>query len=291
MSSSQAGHSESGALRRATVSIQDLPVEVRPATRHCPLASRLCYLPTYRKQLIYDIHHLSLSSTLSQVSQHLHSLLSASSPRHKATFLLLRHPKRPLAHGIRYPICTLPVVYALERLALAREKKLKCPELPKRLARGVSSPSTATELDLELLEHMLVKYNASPNSHKGYLLARAVLAQHEPLIRLLVAHGADPALKDGWAVNAAIGQGDLALVKLLLEREVVRGDGIDEDGDECVGKSKKRRRTSADGGGGKRRRMENRCEPTSAMLEMAVRAGQWAIVDYLTARGPLLSLL
>ncbi|KAL8283914.1 hypothetical protein RQP46_005346 [Phenoliferia psychrophenolica] len=251
-----------GEERRPT-SLQDLPAE-----------------------LLYSIHHLSLSSTLPQVSSHLHLLLSHSSPYHKASFLALRHPKRTLAHAIKYPICTLPVLLALERLSTTstgkKRKPLRCTELPKRLVRAVDA-----ELDLALLTHMLEAYGSSPNSHKGYFLARAVLANHLPLIRLLLAHGGDPALKDGWAVNAAIGRGDLPLVRLLMEREVVRDAIGEEEGEDEVkgAKGKKRRRTSG-GGGGKRRKMEDlRCEPTSGMLEAAVRGQQWAIVDYLTARG------
>lgn len=74
-----------------------------------------------------------------------------------------------------------------------------------------------------------------------------------------------------------------------MEREVERED---EDGplQEVVlpregGKSSKKRRRDSGGGGGKRRRMDDRCKATKEMLETAVKAKQWGIVDYLTAKG------
>lgn len=250
---------------------------------------------TTSPQLLYAIHHLSISPSLPYVSSHLLALFTHATPTHKATYLALRHPKRTLAHAVRYPICDLEVVHALERLNERRGgKALKCAELPKRLVRGigVASPSNADPptqppasiegvLNLELLSYLLTTYSASPNSHNGYFLARAVLAAHLPLVRLLLSHGADPALKKGWAVSAAIAQGDLALVKVLMERELDRSDD-GGDGERVEG-GKKRRKSG--GGGGKRRKMEVRCEPTGEMLEAAVRAQQWVIVDYLKARG------
>ncbi|KAK4700390.1 hypothetical protein P7C70_g5855, partial [Phenoliferia sp. Uapishka_3] len=140
---------------------------------------------------------------------------------------------------------------------------------------------------------MLENYRSSPNSQGGYFLARAVLANHLPLIRLLLSHGADPAMKNGWAVNAAIGAGDLGLVKLLMERETEReaaGEVGELETEGGGGKGKKRRKSGEGGGGGKRRKMESRCEPTSAMLAAAVKSQQWAIADYLTAKGALPSL-
>jgi hypothetical protein len=79
------------------------------------------------------------------------------------------------------------------------------------------------------------------------------------------------------------------LVKLLLERETGERDEAAE-GEEVIlstegkKKGKKRRRDSA-GGGGKRRKMEDRCKATKGMLETAIKAKEWGIVDYLTAKG------
>lgn len=227
------------------------------------------------------------------VSRHLRSLFTATSPHHRALYLTLRHERKTLAHAVKYSICTLEVVHHLERIAQARGKKLKCPQLPRRLVKGLGTGVKNDNIDLPLITYLLEHYRASPNSQGGYPLARAVFARHLPLIRLLLRHGADPALKDGCAVTTAIANGDADLVKLLMEREVERDDAMDEPLHEVVlqagggGSGKKRRRDSG-GGGGKRRKVEDRCAATKEMLETAVKAKQWAIVDYLTAKGAFL---
>ncbi|GAA6046653.1 hypothetical protein JCM3770_003098 [Rhodotorula araucariae] len=249
-------------------------------------------------ELLMHIHLMSLSPALPNLSRHLRSVFAATSPRHCAQYLTLRHEHKTLAHAIKYPICSLEVVHALERLAQERGKKLKCSNLPRRLVKGLGkSGSKDDDVDLPLITYLLDKYGATPNSHDGYPLARAVFARHLPLIRLLLHHGANPALKDGWAVTTAIANGDVDLVKLLMEREVDRGDA-DGPLQEVVlqpreGKSAKKRRRDSGGGGGKRRCMGDRCRATKEMLETAVKAKQWAIVDYLTAKGaqPSLSVL
>ncbi|KWU43447.1 hypothetical protein RHOSPDRAFT_19601, partial [Rhodotorula sp. JG-1b] len=210
-------------------------------------------------QLLYDIHLASLSSALPVLSRYLRQVFAATSPYHRARYLCLRHDRKTLAHAVKYGICNLDVVHALEKQASARGKKLKCPQLPRRLVKGVGriAGKDPTEVDMTFIAYLLDHYSASPNSHDGYPLARAVFARHLPLIRLLLAHGADPGLKDGWAVTTAISHGDFDL----------------------------KRRRDSDGGGGKRRKMEDRCAATSIMLETAVKSKQWAIVDYLTAKG------
>ncbi|TNY23874.1 hypothetical protein DMC30DRAFT_413787 [Rhodotorula diobovata] len=250
-------------------------------------------------ELLIHIHLLSLSHALPNVSRHLRSTFAATSPHHRARYLFLRHDHKPLSHAVKYPVCTLDVVHALERLARERGKKLKCSTLPRRLVKGLGKGSSKKDddVDLPLITYLLDEYRVSPNSHDGYPLARAVFARHLPLVRLLLKYGADPALKDGWAVTTAIANGDADLVKLLMEREVERED---EDGplQEVVlpregGKSSKKRRRDSGGGGGKRRRMDDRCKATKEMLETAVKAKQWGIVDYLTAKGapPSLNVL
>ncbi|GAA5907049.1 hypothetical protein JCM8208_004499 [Rhodotorula glutinis] len=266
-------------------------------------------------ELLMHVHLLSLSHTLPIVSRHLRATFASTTPHHRARFLFLRHDHKTLSHAIKYPICTLDVVHALERLAKLRGKRLKCSTLPRRLVKGLGKTGAAKgsgkgggkpdgDVDLELITYLLDTYHASPNSHDGYPLARAVFARHLPLIRLLLQSGANPALKDGWAVTTAIANGDADLVKLLMEREVERDDE-DDSADEGPlhevvlerggGKASKKRRRDSGGGGGKRRRvaMGDRCRATKEMLETAVKAKQWGIVDYLTAKGapPSLSVL
>lgn len=248
----------------------------------------------HRLQLLYHIHLLSLSPFLPQVSSHLATLFSLSTPSHRAQYLLARHERSTLSHSIKYAICDLGVVRALERIAQGRGKRLRCAELPRRLVQGLARAEDgvaadgearegSTAVDLPLLRYLLERYEASPNSKKGYFLARAVFARHIPLIRLLLAHGADPALKGGWAVTTAIGFGDLDLVKMLLEREVERDDVPDEV--ELEGWNARKRRGSGGGGGGKRRKMEERCVATTEMLEVAIKGQQWDIATYLMAKG------
>ncbi|GAA5921189.1 hypothetical protein JCM3775_004132 [Rhodotorula graminis] len=271
-------------------------------------------------ELLMHVHLLSLSHALPVVSRHLRAVFASTTAHHRARFLLLRHDHKTLSHAIKYPTCTLDVVHALERLAKLRGKRLKCSTLPRRLVKGLGKGAAGKGaagkgggqgdgqgdndgVDLELITYLLDTYNASPNSHDGYPLARAVFARHLPLIRLLLQYGADPALKDGWAVTTAIANGDADLVKLLMEREVERDE---DDGDEGPlhevvlergggRKSSKKRRRDSGGGGGKRRRvaMGDRCRATKEMLETAVKAKQWGIVDYLTAKGapPSISVL
>ncbi|CEQ40924.1 SPOSA6832_02596 [Sporobolomyces salmonicolor] len=247
-------------------------------------------------ELLLQIHLQSLSSALPYVSRYLHSVFASSSDFHRAHYLFLRHDRKTLSHAVKYSICSLGVIHVLEKLAHARGKKLKCPQLPRRLVKGLSRTNKAPDhardqVDLPLITYLLDTYHASPNSKEGYPLARAVFARHLPLIRLLLEYGADPGLKDGWAVTTAIANGDEDLVRMLMEKEVER-EGVDEGEvvllkpKEAGGAAKKRRRESG-GGGGKRRKIEDRCRPTQEMLETAVRAKQWGIVDYLTAKGAL----
>ena len=120
------------------------------------------------------------------------------------------------------------------------------------------------------------------------------------LIELLLEHGADPGLKQGWAVVTAIMSGTssssserkLELVKALIERgtrlpypqtQIQEGGDSTRDGKK---KKRKRGRDQVDNSvGNKKARMEDRCKPTPEMLEIAVKTKQWEIVDYLTKKG------
>ncbi|KAK4052853.1 hypothetical protein OIV83_002141 [Microbotryomycetes sp. JL201] len=241
-------------------------------------------LPT---ELLWSIHLLSLSSSLPRVSRHVYGVFHDAPPSHTAMYLTLRHEKSTLSHAIKYPVCTLDVVHALERIADRRGKRLRCSELPRRLVNGLSSDaSRAADVDFELIKYLLEHYHASPNSKNGYILARAVFARHEPLVKLLLAHGADPSLKQGWAVLAAIGMGDLHLVKLLMDYDETADASVAVDTEELATAPSSsalplKRRRSSEGGKSKRRRVEPRCQATSEMLEAAVRGEHWDIVTYL----------
>jgi hypothetical protein len=79
------------------------------------------------------------------------------------------------------------------------------------------------------------------------------------MIRLLLAHGADPGRRGNLAVIVAIQSKELSLVKLLVER------------DEMPKSS----------GPGKRRKLEDRVAVTAAMLRVAVKEHATDIAEWL----------
>ncbi|GAA5827061.1 hypothetical protein JCM5353_001856 [Sporobolomyces roseus] len=276
-------------------------------------------------ELLLDIHLLSLSSSLPQVSRSFHQLFSTSSTFHKASYLILRHPShKSLSHAIRYPICTLPVLESFERIHSIRGVgKLKCRQLPRRLFSSLTpspSPSQSNpNRHYTLIQYLLEEYQASPNSHTGYPLARAVFAGDLKMIQLLLKHGADPGLKQGWAVVTAIMSGStgtstsqegqegegkgtrLELVRGLIERgyplpyppqEEEKRESLGNDRKEKKHgkKQKKRKRVREEDDDSSKKnhkkvKFEDRCKPTAEMLEIAVKTKQWDIVDYLTKKG------
>ncbi|ORY88186.1 hypothetical protein BCR35DRAFT_330062 [Leucosporidium creatinivorum] len=169
-------------------------------------------------ELLYQIHLFSLSPHLPYVSRHLFSIFHHSTTTHRALYLTLTHPRKTLQSSIYYPLCTLPVLHTLEQIAKKRRKILSCPELPKRLFRvqelskpnapRPTSPVEGNPLDIPLITYLLTTYSSSP-SLDGYPLARAVLGRHLPLIRLLLAFGADPSLgrMDQWQSCWRLGGG------------------------------------------------------------------------------------
>lgn len=190
---------------------------------------------------------------------------------------------------MRYRICTLAVVVAMERITSDVDsdwhQQLVCREIPKRLYRGLMKSDLT--VDLPFLTHLLSPpYNASPDSSKGYGLAAGVYARHLPLIRLLLAFGASSM---DWCLMAAITNGDLEVLRLLVEREtrVDEGEAVEV---EVVERGKKRRRSSELRSelSSKRRKYPDRCVVTEAMLEAAVKAKQWAVVEYLRGKGALI---
>ncbi|KAF7985740.1 hypothetical protein HWV62_2354 [Athelia sp. TMB] len=135
-------------------------------------------------------------------------------------------------------------------------------KLPRRLFRALVPKDdgswTANDEPLPFLRH-LYSISGIPrpdsNAHDGYALTKAVHAKAIPLIRFLLAHGADPGTKNGLAVMVAIRRKDINLVKMLVERadEVTKG---------------------------KRRRLRDRVVVTNEMLRMAVKCDARDIVQY-----------
>lgn len=143
------------------------------------------------------------------------------------------------------------------------------------------------------------------------------------MIQLLLKHGADPGLKQGWAVVTAIMSGStgtstsqegqegegkgtrLELVRGLIERgyplpypaqedteeerESLLENGKKENQRNKKQKKKRKRVREEDDDASKKNhkkvKFEDRCKPTAEMLEIAVKTKQWDIVDYLTKKG------
>lgn len=68
-----------------------------------------------------------------------------------------------------------------------------------------------------LVLHLFARYQPNVDSHKGYPLQRALIADDRPLIEFLLRRGADPALKDGLALQIALNKKRLDLVRMLVE--------------------------------------------------------------------------
>ncbi|WVR06560.1 hypothetical protein IAU60_003591 [Kwoniella sp. DSM 27419] len=93
---------------------------------------------------------------------------------------------------------------------------LTCTELPRRLFRD---PAPSDRPIHPLITYLFTTYSPSANSHKGYPLFRAVLTSNYDLVTYLLSHGADPGIKDCFALDIAITKKDLRMVKLLVERD------------------------------------------------------------------------
>lgn len=140
-----------------------------------------------------------------------------------------------------------------------------------------------------------------PNSHRGYPLARAVLARHIPLIRLLLDNGASPTEKKYMSVMLAIGRNDLLVVRMLIERGRPEEENAEEEQEGPTERaatalgtsaSKKRKSTSSTSSPirAKRQRVEDRTEVTSAMLELALRKRCDTLVRYFMDKGAVPNL-
>jgi hypothetical protein len=121
--------------------------------------------------------------------------------------------------------------------------------LPKRLFATLSEG----RVDLDFIKLLLEDYHASPNSNRGYPLARAVKAQHDSLIDLLLQHGANPAANNYVPLALAVKEKQLELFKTL--HKAADWARLDKE------------------------------EIESALLERAAKAKAWTIFDYLTYQG------
>jgi len=178
---------------------------------------------------------------------------------------------------LRFPICTQEVLDAVFRISHDIIKPGYHPELPRRLFRHLAprapckrSAANEPEWSAEDYPIPLLKYlynhpklpRPNINSHEGYALTKAVYTGFVPLVRFLLSKGASPKRKDCMPVVVAIRRKDLALVRLLIERDA---------SGPCAKTSK-----------GKKRKLEDRLVVTPELLKVAVKSDARNIVQYFT---------
>jgi hypothetical protein len=235
-----------------------------------PFSKCFHFRPDQSDQLFYELQLYALSHSLPYISRHVRAIFDSAPPFFRAQYILGRGPSMSndgsgiYTKALRYPICTPEVLDAICRHLPDPHPGWLC-ELPKRLFRSLVPKVGALEWrereqPLPFLRYLFESSkipNPNVNSHEGYALTKAVHAKFIPLIRFLLDHGASPQGKNGLAVLVAIRQKDLALVKLLIERNDPQ-------------------KSTA-----KRRKLKDRVEVNREMLKAAVRCDARDIVEYL----------
>ncbi|WVW84941.1 hypothetical protein I302_106977 [Kwoniella bestiolae CBS 10118] len=143
---------------------------------------------------------------------------------------------------------------------------LRCSELPRRLFRDPFNPSQPVH---PLITYLFSKYDPSPNSHKGYPLFRAILTSNYELVSFLLLHGADPSIRDCFALDIAISMKDLRMVQLLVERDPSDSGSGPNSSPAKEGVKK-----------GKKVKLGDRVEIGTRMVEKAIEKGSQEIINY-----------
>ncbi|KAI0951040.1 hypothetical protein AcW1_008188 [Taiwanofungus camphoratus] len=259
-------------------------------------------------ELLYEIQSYALSPDLPLACKHFYAVYKSASASVHAQFLIGRYSHYPdrttsergrglVSTALRYPICDQVVLEAILRSpanpykSLSSERKSLSPvELPRRLFRNLSPRSITNgaivgrkegydtggwredDEPLPFLRYLYEHPQLPPpiaNSYDGYALTKAVHAGFVPLVRFLLNHGASPVYKNGLAVMVAIRRKDLALVRMLIERDgTVRGDKQTKDKNDFPASAK-------------RRKLEDRIKVNQEMLKTAVMCDARSIVEYL----------
>jgi len=116
--------------------------------------------------------------------------------------------------------------------------------------------------DSQMILVMLLRYHAHASSHSGYPLAMAVHRRSYSLAHLLLLFGADPAQKDGLAVQIAIRNGFLEMLHLLVS-DKAHGLGLP---------------LSA---GNESKTLAPSFSLDHTHLRLAIQCRQWDVVDYI----------
>lgn len=263
--------------------LDDLPVDVS-------LSPSSWHALTLPRQILYEIHDISLSEHLPSVNRYLYAVLSHPTTTRAAHWLIKRyfsaHGARGfLARALECPVCDLEVLREIERIwerevaeaqvgkrtrwfGLSRrdegdpEPTLICSTLPRRIFRHPRATADALCSPVPpILKHLFERYQPLPNSHRGYPLSRAVLHADIPLIEFLRTHGADPKEKDYLAVEIALTRRDIRMLRLLIDGPGEGDASVTETVD--VGGRGKRKRTGDDGRAGSSKRAKTTISATT----------------------------
>jgi hypothetical protein len=245
---------------------------------------------------MYEIQCYALSEHLPQTCKYLHAIFKSASPVSHAEYLLGRYfashtidlPSRIVTKCLRYAICNQAVLSAVLRNPASPPAEAGA-ELPRRLFRALE-PRKRDETSwhdydspLPFLRWLYSPASGIPplntNAHDGYSLTRAVFAGHVPLVRFLLAEGAQPSCKGAMAVLVAIRRKDLSMVRILVERDYASpsdSQGIKRSRLERTEVPKDGSRPNT-----KKRKLGDRVDVTKDMLKVAVKCDAKDIVDYL----------
>jgi hypothetical protein len=273
------------------VGLLQLPVEV--STWASSPSPTVCRTLTFA-QILYEIELLALSESLPVSCQRLRDVYDNAPVSFRVEYLLaqcevahLQYPEaRLLNRALRFPICNTNVLSLLLRRLPPLPAHPK-PELPRRLFRALEPRAPARppwrpgDAPLPFLRALYGAASPDTNGHDGYALSRAVYAGHGPLIRFLLAHGADPGCKGAFAVHVAIRRKDLPLVRTLLEPDYTPPPTVPAK----RRREKEEEEAKPSAAPGKRRRVEDRTPVDKRMLHAAMEAGSDELVQYFLGKG------
>jgi hypothetical protein len=223
-------------------------------------------------KLLYELQLFALSDSLPLVSHYFYDVFKNASSFFRANYILgriLNGSTAPIfgsdvySKALRYPACNQRVLEVLHTLMKDLPRNTKAIQLPRRLFRSLHAPEVGwsdKDYPLPLLRYLYDNPNIpsiNTNAHDGYALTRAVHAKFTSLIQFLLEHRASPKCHNNLAVEVAIRQKNLKIVKMLVERS------------DCH-KEK-----------GKKRKLEDRISLDSRMLKIAVMSNAPDIVEYI----------
>ena len=229
--------------------LDELPIEVcvPPSVHGWSLNDTLLYI-----QLLLEVHLLALNESLPLVCRCIHAVLQSTNASYKAKYLFRQYSTTPyfvarpvsgfVNYALGFGLCSEDVLAAILRRFEKEEdwfeKKMLHKDsimIPRRLFKNLSPRSDGSEYSeddaplpflrriFRVLSRRLFYLVPDVNESNGYALIQATRASHIPLIRFLLANGADPTCRFSFAMHIAIRKRDFNLLALLI-----RGDADDE---------------------------------------------------------------